>query len=201
MFSWLLLLKMASSSGDNNNLSNNENPCLKYIEDSFKLLEQARAAALNNTSSSLPSPANQTNSQQSWSESDVNKEFRESFPGLSRRSSGKHLQTYLPSSGSGSRRSSNPYQCRSSNSKVVTSWSGKVANTWTHDFVCLTECGKSWTPTVAQSTMLRKAGLGKKRIIFEDKYGHHDHVRKILEDNFPRYVVYFLICLYFYSYS
>ena len=161
-------------------VENTENKCLKYIEDSFKLLEQARAAALedgnrsrsstSSFSTNIPTPASagpssETSCSLHRTES-VNKDFRESFPGLSSRSSGRQLQHYLPSSSSRGRRSS-PYPRRGNSSSPSCS-------TWPHDFVCLSSSSRTYTPTSIQTEMLRKAGLGKKRVVFQDKFGGKD---------------------------
>ena len=62
----------------------NTNKCLKYIEDSFKLLERAKEAAINNNSTQKSEDdASSTSSSDnivSWRENAI-KDFQESFPG------------------------------------------------------------------------------------------------------------------------
>ena len=120
----------------------NENKCLQYIEGSFRLLEQARAAVL--TSSIQPTNSQPTTSSGVRSKRAENaaKDFRQSFPGLSSRTSGKNMQTFLPATSSGKSRAL-PYSRGHG-------WSGKVLNTWTHDFVALGDIKQDITPTVHQ---------------------------------------------------
>ena len=208
----------------------NENKCLRFIEGSFKLLEQARAAVLSSrssdvaSSSSLSSASTTTSRTAAPSAVVVNNssdppthistaeeravsEFKSCFPGLSKPISGRHLQTYFPSSASASRRF-NPYHTPSpppSSSRRGAHWSGKVANTWTHEFVCLSLTNASITPNSREVDLLQKAGLGKKKIIFKNKHGEHDHVKQTLEGYYPRYIqsdsnaysyIYYIILLY-----
>ena len=161
-----------------------ENKCLRYIEGSLKILEQARAVVLNSTRptatagattittapTTTASPPSVTLSSSSNSHCNSNNrteravtEFRNCFPGLSKSSSGRHLQTYFPTSAARSSPSSASYG--SSN------WSGKPANTWTHDFVCFDSTNSSLTPSSRELDFLRKAGLGRKKVIFKNKHG------------------------------
>ena len=234
--------EMPAESVNNNNMNindeaakaaeENENKCLRYIEGSFRLLEQARAAALsnsrpncrpntqlnnlNNTTTTTSSSTNHTGgtvssdsvdsmmssttmntagSMNSWQEA-ATKDFRQSFPGLSSRTSGRSLQTHLRPSLSTARRNSapSPYSrpplsSRSSSFNTNATkkpWSGKILNTWTHDFVCLSRLDSKYTPVISLMDMLRRAGLGKKKIVFTNKYGDHEHLKQTLEDCFPR---------------
>ena len=65
--------------------------------------------------------------------------------------------------------------------------STKFPQTWTHDFVCLSKVNESYTPTQGELTNLRLAGLGKKKIVFKNKFGDHRHIQDSVESYFPRY--------------
>lgn len=58
--------------------------------------------------------------------------------------------------------------------------------TWTHTFICLSEPVAQFTPESAELNMLNEAGLGKKRVVFRDKSGAHNHVKEVLEGYYPR---------------
>ena len=220
-----------------------ENECLKYINESFLLLEQARAAALSSSTTATNSASNSTTlsptnaptdssssssissssspsvlASASWRDQAA-RDFRQSFPGLTNRTSGKNVQTYLrPSLTPAPRRHSfSPYPTttvsRRSTSTAVTSarsnnihdnggslgystaasrkpWSGKVLNTWTHEFVCLSNPNASITVGPSILEKLSQAGLGRKKVVFKNKFGQHSHVKQTLEEVFPRFVVY-----------
>jgi len=52
--------------------------------------------------------------------------------------------------------------------------------------VCLSEINVGQTPSAAGLDILRAAGLGRKKIVFRNKKGNHEHIRQTLESYFPR---------------
>lgn len=60
-----------------------------------------------------------------------------------------------------------------------------IKETWSHEFCCIPKRDQTTTPTAGQVEQLNKAGMGKKKIKFNDKYASHFEVVTILEDNFP----------------
>ena len=123
-------------------------------------------------------------------------EFNRNFPGLSRRTSGRELQQQLPNT---ARPQTSPRVTPQQYGSFATSrgrgrggrtsystWTGRVLNTWTHTFICLATSGATTTPSSEEEEILNKAGLGRKKIVFGDKYGLHQHVRQTLESYFPR---------------
>lgn len=58
--------------------------------------------------------------------------------------------------------------------------------TWTHDFFLLSSPTSSTSPTFHDLGMLIAAGLGKKRVVFDDKHGGFDHIKTVLEKEYPK---------------
>ena len=205
----------AQSESDDHDIEceNTERACLDYIKGSFRLLEQARAAVLNSNTQQTASTAEQraqnsakdfrqsvpnlscktsgiqnyapqtasTAERSEWAQNAA-KDFRHSFPGLSNKTSGRHMQTFLPSTSTCGKSRENRVSPYSRSQK----WSGKVLNTWTHDFVALAVCSTDLTPTAHELDVSTKAGLGKQRLVFKNKHGMHDHIRETLEGYFLR---------------
>jgi len=173
---------------------------IRYIEESLRLLQRAREEALR-SSSHTPTPTSSYSSSTTTSSShrpspsptndstprtnlhsdvssnrsaQINTDFRQAFPGLSGNSSGRHLQTYLPSNKHGKKSNTeqryNPYQPKRSFTP---------ANTWTHDFVCLALVDMPCTPSNRELGILRAGGLGRKKVV-------HLHIKQTLEGYFPR---------------
>ena len=55
---------------------------------------------------------------------------------------------------------------------------------WTHTFICLVDKDEKSVPSREEKRILKKAGLGEKKIIFTDKSGSFSHVRSIFETQF-----------------
>jgi len=146
---------------------------IKFIDDSRALLDRARAEAVRNDKD--------TDKQ----ESDISKEFKQTFPGLAGSSSGRSLQqsrfNVVNHSRSRERRALMPYSRRG------TSASYTPSTTWTHEFLCLNIVNEVCTPSSSDSQSLTRAGLGRKKIVFKDKFGDHTHIKTTLETYFPRY--------------
>ena len=53
-------------------------------------------------------------------------------------------------------------------------------------YICLSRLDSKYTPVISLMDMLRRAGLGKKKIVFTNKYGDHENLKQTLEDCFPR---------------
>lgn len=64
-----------------------------------------------------------------------------------------------------------------------------VRETWTHEFCCLPNVSQSTTPSAGQSEALVKAGIGKTKIVFDDRKAKHKEVCKKLEETFPKLMV------------
>ncbi|XP_067031279.1 uncharacterized protein [Acropora muricata] len=62
----------------------------------------------------------------------------------------------------------------------------KPKDSWTHVFVCLSERDDSDVPQRDEKRALKEAGLGEKKIIFNNKNGQFEHVKSTLEDHFPK---------------
>eukprot|EP00794_Sanderia_malayensis_P018570 gene18570-20432_t len=62
----------------------------------------------------------------------------------------------------------------------------KPRETWTHDFCLLSSKNDSKTPTLSHLLELKEAGLGKRRISFDDKRSSHGKVRQVLETIYPK---------------
>ena len=62
----------------------------------------------------------------------------------------------------------------------------KPKDSWTHTFVVLSSRDQNWVPSREERTKLSSAGLGEKRIVFSDKRGSWEHVKTVLEKEFPK---------------
>ncbi|XP_066910994.1 uncharacterized protein [Clytia hemisphaerica] len=58
-------------------------------------------------------------------------------------------------------------------------------STWTHDFFLLASKHAEKSPDRLTVLELNNAGLGKKKVVFQDKKGDHSHIRKTLESHYP----------------
>eukprot|EP00794_Sanderia_malayensis_P001159 gene1159-527_t len=58
--------------------------------------------------------------------------------------------------------------------------------TWNHDFCVLNEPSVSLSPTLNILSLLKEAGLGRKKITFQDKNADHQKVCQTLEEHFPK---------------
>eukprot|EP00112_Aurelia_sp_Birch-Aquarium-sp1_P016877 Seg3860.1 transcript_id=Seg3860.1/GoldUCD/mRNA.D3Y31 product="hypothetical protein" protein_id=Seg3860.1/GoldUCD/D3Y31 len=58
--------------------------------------------------------------------------------------------------------------------------------TWTHEFFLLSRTTAHCTPERSQIHAMQKAGLGRSKVVFEDKRGDHAHVRATLEKYYPK---------------
>lgn len=61
-----------------------------------------------------------------------------------------------------------------------------VKDTWTHDFLLLQSPLSGKTPSVSELTSLSLAGLGRKKVVFNNKHGDFGHLRSTLEKEFPK---------------
>ena len=61
-----------------------------------------------------------------------------------------------------------------------------VKDTWTHDFLLLQSPSSDKTPTVSELTSLSLAGLGRRKVVFNNKRGDFGHLRNTLEKEFPK---------------
>ena len=61
-----------------------------------------------------------------------------------------------------------------------------IKETWTHDFCCIPGKNQVTTPSSDQMDRLKKAGLSRKKIVFEDKDTKHDRFCEIIIENFPQ---------------
>ena len=62
----------------------------------------------------------------------------------------------------------------------------KPKDTWTHQFVCLSNVGAQNVPNRSEKRALKDAGLGEFRVVFKNKRGGHTHVKETLESVFPK---------------
>ena len=60
----------------------------------------------------------------------------------------------------------------------------KPKASWTHTFLCLADKDQKSVPSQDEKRVLKAAGLGEKKIVFPDKNGSFDHVKKTLEGYF-----------------
>ena len=190
----------------------NENECLKYIEYSLRLLQQEREGVLSNvskpsasstskieTSSSATSLPMLFTGQSSSRAATAADDFRRAFLGLASRSSGRNIQTYLPTVRRRARQQRSRSFSYSNRSPAAPSGSftfsgsasGSICSsgssgTWTHAFICLNKVKLEYTPSSSELSMLRTAGLGRNKVVFKNKRGQHNHVRETLEGYFPR---------------
>lgn len=61
-----------------------------------------------------------------------------------------------------------------------------VKDTWTHDFLLLQSPSCAKTSSVSELTSLSLAGLGRKKVVFNNKHGDFGHLRSTLEKEFPK---------------
>ncbi len=62
----------------------------------------------------------------------------------------------------------------------------KPKETWTHDFCLLANPKDTKTPSLTTLVTLKEAGLGKKKVTFDDKRCGHGKCRQVLETVFPK---------------
>ena len=62
----------------------------------------------------------------------------------------------------------------------------KPKETWTHTFVCLSEKDVFTNPSRGERICLKEAGLGERRIVFDDKKGNFAYFQGVLETQFPK---------------
>lgn len=106
----------------------------------------------------------------------INFIHRRAFPGLCARNQTRQKRTSL-----GSNVGSIPY-------KMSRTYSGPFVakETWTHDFCLLSSPTAQKTPTNVEMDQLRKAGLGKRKIVFPNKDADHYGLVKHLEAGYPK---------------
>eukprot|EP00794_Sanderia_malayensis_P001983 gene1983-2250_t len=61
-----------------------------------------------------------------------------------------------------------------------------IKETWTHDFCCLPFRHQETTPTPKQADLLQKGGLGKTKVVFENKNATHAQVIEKLQETFSQ---------------
>jgi hypothetical protein len=106
----------------------------------------------------------------------INYVHRRAFPGLCARNQTRPKRASL-----GSNIASIPH-------KMSRTYSGTfiAKETWTHDFCLLSSPAAKKTPTVVEIDQLRKAGLGKRKIVFPSKDADHNGLVKHLEASYPK---------------
>ena len=57
---------------------------------------------------------------------------------------------------------------------------------WTHQFMCLSNKDQETIPSREEKYTLNNAGLGEKKVVFSDKRGSSEHVKSVLENDFPK---------------
>ncbi len=62
----------------------------------------------------------------------------------------------------------------------------KPKESWTHDFCLLSKTYETKSPSVSNLSLLKEAGLGKRRIPFQEKTAGHGKMRQVLETIFPK---------------
>jgi hypothetical protein len=62
----------------------------------------------------------------------------------------------------------------------------KPKDSWTHQFVCLSNVGCQNIPNRSEKCVLKDAGLGDFRVVFSNKRGGHAHIKETLESVFPK---------------
>ncbi|XP_065058553.1 uncharacterized protein LOC135686279 [Rhopilema esculentum] len=62
----------------------------------------------------------------------------------------------------------------------------KPKETWTRDFCLLAEPTEGKTPCTARLLKLKEAGIGKRKVRFDDKNASHGKVRQVLETVYPK---------------
>ena len=62
----------------------------------------------------------------------------------------------------------------------------KIEESWTHQFVCVAENDQESIPSMHLKCQLTNAGLGEKKVIFNDKKCLWQHVKSVLEHEYPK---------------
>ncbi len=62
----------------------------------------------------------------------------------------------------------------------------KIKESWTHQFVCIAGKDEETIPSRDLKRQLTKAGLGEKKVVFNDKKGLWEHVKSVLEHEYPK---------------
>ena len=57
---------------------------------------------------------------------------------------------------------------------------------WTHQFVCVAEKDQETIPSRHLKCQLTNAGFGEKRVTFNDKKGLWQHVKSVLQQEYPK---------------
>eukprot|EP00794_Sanderia_malayensis_P014795 gene14795-16329_t len=120
---------------------------------------------LPSTPSPTPTPSTSSSNIHS-----AERDFRNAFPGLS--GGGKRQSPFNPPK---------KRQRKSGNFVMIT-----PKETWTHDFCVLNELSVSLSPTLNILSLLKEAGLERKKITFQDKNADHQKVCQTLEEHFPK---------------
>ena len=75
---------------------------------------------------------------------------------------------------------------RSSNSNSPRWKLYKIKDTWTHQFMCLSDKDQETIPSREEKYRLNNVGLREKKVVFSDKRGSWEHVKSVLENDFPK---------------
>ena len=76
---------------------------------------------------------------------------------------------------------------RSTNSSSLPCWKPcKIKDTWTHQFLCLSDKDQETIPSREEKYRLNNMGLGERKVVFNDKRGSWEHVKSVLEKDFPK---------------
>ena len=62
----------------------------------------------------------------------------------------------------------------------------KIKDTWTHQFLCLSDKDQETIPSREEKYRLNNVGLGERKVVFNDKRGSWEHVKSVLEKDFPK---------------
>ena len=167
---------------DRNNRSNEQQRAVSLLTEAVNILrspvpatvlDHAPANVRNPSQTAMQSPPTVSNTPAVVS---PRSEMDRLFSPYRRDSVGKALGSGC-ASGSGSRFSwPAPYTYKS--------W--KPKDTWTHQFVCLSNVGTCNVPNRSEKRALKDAGLGEFRVVFKNKRGGHVHVKETLESVFPK---------------
>ena len=75
----------------------------------------------------------------------------------------------------------------STNSSSSLRWKPyKIKNTWTHQFLCLSDKDQETIPSREEKYRLNNVGLGERKVVFNDKRGSWEHVKSVIEKDFPK---------------
>ena len=61
----------------------------------------------------------------------------------------------------------------------------KPKESWTHTFVCLSDMDEVQTPSRERKRVLKEGGLGEKKVVFNNKNGLFQHLKTVLEQEYP----------------